>query len=270
MPEVVREIPDIGRLTFEEWPAGSLKPDGEIRTRDYRAYKLNGKRLPSVTTLLGAVLPAPGLIRWAEARGAEGAALCAQAGVLPSNPEDAIHAVRREGLGADAATKKGVDRGLSVHSLLQVYMETGSPPNPIDHLEAHRPFIRAFTKWCLDRNPEPISVEQIVCHELGYAGRMDLRAIIDGEELICDAKTNATGSIWPKAILQAKMYAMADEYCGASESDGELVVVFNAKGEYHELRGVATEDAVHAAVSLYQALKPINASTDAHYKKVRQ
>ena len=266
MPEsegivVERVIPSVGTLTFEQWPVGLKMADGEIRTREYRAYKLDGERLVSVTTLLGAVLPADGLVRWAEEQGARGAWQLAQDNLLPVDADEVMRSVREHELGADAAKLKGATRGLNVHGLLEQYTRTGSPPNPADHPVEHRPYIYGLVRWLLHAKPDPVaeSIEQIVCHpKLGYAGRMDLRATIDGRDLVVDAKTQPKGNIYDKALLQVEMYRWADEYCGAGPADGTLVVVFDREGDFHEMPGVATKRTVQCAVSLHKALKPIN------------
>ncbi len=268
---VVERKLSFGTLTFEEHPAGSRDAKGKLRTRDYRAYKLDGKRLPSVTTLLGAVIPAPGLIRWAEEQGARGAWQLAQDNELPDDEAEVIYAVRSRELGADAARERGAARGVNVHDLLREYLTTGSPPNPTDHDPEHRPYIQAVVRWLLDRKPEPRpdSIEQVVCHpKLGYAGRMDLRATIGLQDLVIDAKTQAKGNIYNKALLQAAMYLEADAYCSGDSAIGTLVVVFDAEGRYHELSGAANPRAVRAAVAMYDALKPLTRAADAHYKKV--
>lgn len=265
---VEREIAGVGTLTFVDEPVGALKPDGTPRSKPYRAYKLNGRRLPSVTTILGATLPAPGLIRWAEEQGARGAWQLAQEGMLPSDVTEVIRAVRQFQLGADSAREQGADRGLDIHSVWECYMRTGSPPKPSEHPEEHRPFLRALTRWLLDRSPEPIedSIERVVCHpELGYAGRMDLRAIIDGRDLVIDGKTQANGGIYDKAVIQARMYAEADVACGEPEPDGTLIVVFDSHGDYHELDGIATRGTVEAVMAHYHHLKPITKLLDDRY-----
>jgi hypothetical protein len=266
---VERVLPGVGTLTFEQWPIGSKTADGEVRTREYRAYKLDGKRLVSVTSLLAAVLPAPGLVKWAEEQGARGVWRLAQDDLLPADAEDVMRTVRKHALGADAAKLQGATRGLNIHGLLEQYARTGSPPNPADHPAEHRPFIRGLVRWLLKARPEPVaeSIEQIVCHpKLGYAGRMDLRAKIGARDLVVDVKTQPKGNIYDKALVQVEMYRWADEYCGAGPADGTLVVVFDATGGFHEMDGVATKRTVTCAVNLYKALRPINNALTRHIR----
>jgi hypothetical protein len=270
---VERVIDGVGTLRFELRPAGSLTDGGEPRRSDWRAYVLDGKRLVSVTTMLEAILPSPGLIRWAEARGAEGAARLASWGELEDvDPTEAINLVRMHRLGADAARKKGADRGISVHALLQDYFETGALPAVADHALEDQGYVMGFSRWVAETDPEPMpgSIERIVCHpSRGYAGRMDARVLRAGKEIVYDAKSHANGVIYPKAMIQAQMYADADEQCGAKRADGTAVVVFDASGGYHDVPGTATSETVECAVAWYHALAEIRAPLDTRNRKMR-
>lgn len=298
----VRELPDGSKLIFEYAPAGFLKKDGEPRREDWRAYffeaahgcdrcdgtgrapsaKRPGKtvqcaqckgtgstrreRLTSVTTLLGYICPKPALVPWAEARGIEGAVEAIRLGEIDphrDSGEIAVARVRALKLGADKARDDAAERGLNVHTLLRIYMEHGAPPNPADHPESHRGYIRAFTRWALAVDPEPLEVEQIVASVRdGYAGRLDLRCRVGGQTVLYDAKTQERAGIYDAGHLQTALYDRAAVACGSDPADELRVVCFAADGEHREMVSVATPEAVDAALAYARAIRPITSACE--------
>jgi hypothetical protein len=224
-----RTLDDGGLIEFEQAPAGWLTKDGAPRRAPWRAYfytpapfpcgdctgsvripgarpettkqcpacKGSGNssrrtRLPSTTTLLDSICPKPGIPPWAEAHGIRGAIAAVRQGLIGQgdSPDDAVAIVREHRLGADAAKKDAADRGINVHALLEEYLTTGAPPKLSGHPAEHRGYIVALTKWLLRTSPEPLAIEQLVAHpEDGYAGRLDLRAMVGGRLITYDAKT---------------------------------------------------------------------------------
>lgn len=221
-------------------------------------------RLPSVTTLLDAICPKAGIPPWAEARGIEGAIEAVRLGLI--DPHDlasaamAVEVVRANQLGADRARDKAADRGLNVHACLEHYMRTGAPPNPADHPPEHWGYLRAMTRFLLKTDPEPESaeVEQLVVHpELGYAGRMDLRARSRGLLIAYDAKTQERGGIYLGAHLQVNLYEQAEVHCGGDPADLLKVVVFAANGEFDEMAADHRPELLDAALDFYREAKPV-------------
>lgn len=296
-----RGLPDGGIIEFEFAPAGWLKPDGNVRLADWRAYyytppitecgpcsgtgRVVGKtprgkkcaacegtgeggkraRMPSVTTLLDAICPKPGLPPWSEARGIEGAIEAVRRGEIDPDDADsaalAVDTVRRLRLGAERARDDAADRGLNIHALLEHYMKTGEPPNPADHPEAHWGYIRALTRWLVEHDPEPVAVEELVCHpEDGYAGRLDLRAIVGGRLITFDAKTQENGGIYLGAHLQVTLYERGAIRCGAEPADALMVVVFDSHGEYDQMAADHGPDLVDIALEFHQSIKPIDSA----------
>jgi hypothetical protein len=309
--QMSRGLPGGGIIEFEFAPAGWLKADGEPRLADWRAYhhtppitecesctgsgRVAGKtavgkkcaacagtgeggkrtRMPSVTTLLDAICPKPGIPPWSEARGIEGAVEAVRRGEI--DPDDresvalAVDTVRALRLGADRARDDAADRGLNVHALLQEYMTTGEPPNPAEHPEAHWGYIRALTRWLVKYDPEPVAIEQLVCHpEDGYAGRLDLRAIVGGRLITYDAKTQERGGIYSGAHLQVNLYERAAVRCGDKPADGLTVVVFDSFGDYAEMPADHGDDLVDLALDFYRAIKPIDSACMSRNYAVRK
>lgn len=314
MEEVkTRDLPDGALIEFEFAPAGFLKRDGEVRLTDYRAYYLTpaartcspcrgggrvfdrserGRkcelcrgtgnesrraRLPSVTTVLDAIMPKPGLPPWAEARGIEGAVQAVRDGLLdPHDLErDPVAVVRGAKLGADRARDEAAERGLNVHAVLEAYMLTGAAPNPADHPVEHHGYIRALTRWLLVRDPQPVAVEHLVASvQDGYAGRLDLRARVKdfGGELLYtfDAKTQERGQIYAGAHVQVSMYERAAVACGDEPADRLAVVVFAANGEFREMAADHSPSVVDQALAFYRAIKPIDSVCESQNRIERE
>lgn len=262
-----RELPDGSVIEFESASAGWLTKKGEPRRKDWRAYYFtpsDGKRVryPSTSTVLDALFPKDGLAPWSEARGIEGAIEAVRLGLIdPTDPASAAMAVgivRSEKLGADRARDEAADRGINIHRLLEVYMETGSPPNPSDHPLDHYGYIRALTRFLLAYDPEPLAVEQLVVHpELGYAGRLDLIARAAGRRVLFDAKTSEKCAVYERAHYQGLMYSLADVACGGEPVDAVEIAVFAANGEFRVMECAASEAKVLAALRHWQESKPV-------------
>lgn len=264
-----RCLPDGSLIEFEIAPAGYLTKTGEVRKRPWRAYHhtpVDGKRqrLISVTTLLDAIMPKGGLVSWAEAKGIEGGVTATRRGEIPADLSlgDAVRRVRQLGLGADAAKQEAATRGLNVHDLLRIYMETGSPPMLDGQPGEHHGYIRALTRFLLRHDPHPVAVEQLVASpDDGYAGRLDLRAFApDGALVTWDAKTQANAGIYAGAHAQVALYERAAVLCGDPPADKLMIVVFAADGEYRVMAADPSLGLVEAALGWYRELRPVDAA----------
>ncbi|HEX3803148.1 MAG TPA: hypothetical protein VHV75_09930 [Solirubrobacteraceae bacterium] len=304
-----RELPE-GDLFFEAAPAGWLTADGEIRRKDHRAYywaptggcpgcegvgrvpsekrpapntiqcpqcKGSGEpgrsRLVSVTTLLEPITNKGGLPRWYEARGIEGTVVAYQRGLIEPEvfPEDVVEIVRGAKLGAENARDNAATRGLNVHALLEEYMLTGNGPRMGEHLPEHHGYIQSLCSWLLAKDPEPESVEQLVCSPVNrYAGRRDLVARVDGRRIGYDAKTQENGGIYLGAHLQVRLYEDAAVEIGDDPCDDLAIVVFAANGEWREMECQATAGTAHAALTYYGAVRPIESACEGQNRIERQ
>lgn len=298
-----REVPG-GIIEFESAPAGYLTADGERRRRDHRAYywtasddcaaccgtgrqpsekrpapatvkckACNGVGTPkrtrkvSVTTLLDAILPKPGLPPWSEARGIEGVIHAMRGGLIDAStdPADAVKIVREAKLGADREKKLAADRGLNVHALLEHYMLTGNAPDLCEHPVEHHGYVQGLCRWLLKNDPEPECVEQLVCDPVaGYAGRRDLVARIDGRRIGWDAKTQENAGIYTGAHVQLQMYERGAIACGDEPCDELRVVVFAADGGFREMLCEAMPRTVEVALEWYREVSPIDSLCEGH------
>jgi hypothetical protein len=274
-----RELPDGGLIEFEEAPVGFLTKAGEPRKAPWRAYyytPADGQRgrLPSTTGIIDLILAKPGLPPWSEARGIEGLLTAIQSGAIdPANMTagQAIEAVRALKLGADAAKKRAAERGLNVHALLEEYMLTGNAPSLKGHLDEHRGYIVALTNWLIAADPEPVAVEQLVVSpEDGYAGRLDLRAMIRGALVAVDLKTQEKAAIYPGAHYQVALYERAAVLCGDEPADRKMVVVLAANGDHREMPADHDDWRIDAALAHYRGCKPINAVCESYNRVERK
>lgn len=262
-----------GLIEYEAAPAGWLTKAGTPRLKDWRAYywtpagKGRRVRLPSVSTLLDVVCPKDGLPWWAEARGIEGAIEAIRRGELdphdPASAANAVDTVRALRLGADRARDDAADRGINLHALLEHYMLMGESPDIGQHPVEHHGYIRALARWLMKARPEPKAVEQLVCDpDAMYAGRLDLRAHIDGVLTTVDLKTQVRAGIWRRAHLQVGLYERAAVKNGAIPADRLLIVVLAEDGEFREMECEAIDETIDAALCFYREVQPIDSACE--------
>lgn len=208
----------------------------EYRDASHRYWlHADGGRVPavSVTSALK-VLDKPALLKWAEDAGAEGAARLAAMGELEHvPPSEAGDRVRLHKLGMDAKRDAGADRGTAVHNVLEFWAREQAVPDLADYPAEVRGYVQGLCMFLLAAHPKPTGVERFVgsvTHT--YAGRLDLRADLDGRDCIVDLKTNPKGRVYDEAHLQARAYALADVECGAETPDGIVIVAVGEDGSF--------------------------------------
>jgi hypothetical protein len=208
----------------------------EYRDASHRYWlHTEGSRAPaiSVTSALK-VLSKDALLKWAEAAGAEGAARLAALGELKHiPPSEAINLVRLHKLGMDAKRDAGADRGTAVHQVLEFWAREHTIPDLDDFPGEVRGYVQGLCSWLLLTQPKPLSVERFVgsiTHN--YAGRLDLRATLDGRDCLCDLKTNPKGRVYDEAHLQAIAYSVADQECGSPQPEGIVIVAVGEEGTF--------------------------------------
>lgn len=148
-------------------------------------YRHGGQRLPSVTTILGA-LDAPGLDRWR-----------VNQALMGINPYEDRRA-------ADAGTLTHAAISWALDPDNNAYPDTsGFPPDVV--AEAIAAF-KAWRAWEAAHEVKPILIEcQMANKALGYAGTLDFFGLIDGVPTVADWKTSA--AIYPDYFTQAAAYA---------------------------------------------------------------
>jgi hypothetical protein len=204
-----------------------------------RFYEVEGRRLPSVTTILQAVAK-PALIPWAanqertavsEAAADLYAAWAAQADRqrVPL-PRSAYLATLHANLGQVRAHQKTLakagDIGSETHKLIEWTMRTAmgaaAGPKPAVCDEALWGFM-AFEDWAKAVSFKPVLIERTVYSLThGYAGTMDVLARVDGQLTLVDFKTGK--GIYPEAHLQSAAYSVALTEMGYQAPTAALIV----------------------------------------------
>ncbi len=148
---------------FHETERADGKGMRPVTLRDAR--KVNA--LPSVTNLLN-VLSKPGLDAWRIEQGIISAL------TLPRRDDEPLDAfAHRVVVDMGEQVTKAADLGSAIHAAIEVYLQTGEPPENPEVLRLFDP-----VKLWIDDHIERVGlVETVAVHpQLGYAGRIDLVA----------------------------------------------------------------------------------------------
>jgi hypothetical protein len=171
-------------------------------------YRLDGKWVDGVTTLIKGGMPAPALMYWSARSVAE---------YVAANREQ-VERLYEMGAGPMVAALKEVPwqardeaavKGTDVHMLAEQIVggeEVDVPEHLVSHVEACVAFL---DEWAI----KPLLVEESVAsREHGYAGTLDLVAESKHAPLaIFDYKTSKSG-IFAEAAFQENAYAHAEFY----------------------------------------------------------
>lgn len=210
-----RVIPGVGTLAFEEEPHHRYWLLAEEAKRR--------RRLPSVTQIVNATFAKGGLVKWAA----------------------------KLGPAYEQARDQAAERGKSVHRFVEYFLAHGELLETADLPEDWQPYIASAAAFLWDFPLAPVSTELLVCHpELGYAGRLDLVAVVDGARTLLDFKTNPAARIYREAHVQAAGYAIAAERCGDPPIERTLLVGIGPDG-YQLVEGLDAAKAWGGALALY-------------------
>lgn len=182
-------------------------------------YYLEGKHIPSVTTILGN-LSKPGLVWWSAKVGAEAVKewweehalinLVERLKVAQVDEEDIETLYNLARYQHSKKLQKAATKGSLVHNAVEQFHE--------DFFNAERPTderaaiaFDAFVEWWSEHGFTMVSTERkIVGRNNDYAGRMDLLCRSeDGDLYVCDMKTS--NGIYLESIVQNAAYADAVE-----------------------------------------------------------
>lgn len=213
-----------------------------IERRNYgkgHSYKIDGKKVPGVTTILGATVPKPALINWAADTTAAFAVDYWEAlgELTPSKRLDRLKKARYE----DRDT--AANRGTQVHAIAEQYVAGVEVEIP-DELDGH---VRSYQRFIEEWNVEEVHTEVVVANRATwYCGTVDLIAdLVDGHRWLLDLKTSRSG-IFPETALQLTAYEHAEVYATAEK--GAL--------EEHPMAelGITHVGAVHVTADGYELI----------------
>jgi PD-(D/E)XK nuclease superfamily protein len=200
-------------------------------TRD-RFYTIEGRRLPSVTTILD-VIAKPALGPWyakQERRYFEAAMLEVLSKPGARDPEYVLSAVVDAVGGVKAADRekqRAATIGTAIHAGIEWQLRTrlGEDAGPEPVLpDAAAWAVESWKDWAKTIALEPLAIERTVyCEACGYAGTLDLYARVEGALTVLDWKSGR--AIYPEAFLQNVAYRHAAKRQGLPSSQGLIVRV---------------------------------------------
>ncbi len=189
-------------------------------------YKLDGKPLTGVTTILG-VIAKPALIQWAsnmacgyvreQVKGEE----TIPVSMLETILKDASLAHRRK-------KEKSADIGTLAHEWIEEYIAGNNPPEPSKEVKV---MTDNFLKWEKEVKPKFLESEMRVYSEkYWYAGTLDLIVEIDGEIWVGDIKTSS--GIYPEHFYQTAAYQNALQEMGKYPNiKGSIIINIRKDGK---------------------------------------
>jgi hypothetical protein len=199
-----------------------MTPESLVERVSFRdvdhSYHLDGKRIPSVTTILGN-LSKPGLPSWAARVGAEAVRdliLDLDLSVVEDWNETSLEQFAAEAYDLARSSHNRIKnragaKGSIVHDAVQRYHEdffTAEPPDAEAEPHAAAAW-EAFIAWWSTSGLACVSTERkIVSADGTYAGRLDMLCEDeDGYLYVCDIKTS--NGIHPEHVYQNAGYAKA-------------------------------------------------------------
>jgi hypothetical protein len=208
----------------------ALSPDRVTQRDRARFYPINGRLLPSVTTILD-ILAKPGLGPWyakEERRYFETAMLDVLSKPGARDPEYVLAAVAEAVSGfkaADREKQRAATIGTAVHAGIEWHLRTrlGEDAGPEPRLPDPAAWaVESWKDWARAVVLEPLAIERpVYCEDCGYAGTIDLYARVNGIPTVLDWKSGK--AIYPEAFLQNVAYRHAAARLGMPSEQGLIV-----------------------------------------------
>lgn len=157
--------------------------------------------------------------------------------------------------------------GQNVHEKVLEALAAGERiPSLADVEEAERGYAQGIMGWWAEVQPESIASEFVVLSgEHGFAGRIDLLAVIDGKRTIVDLKT---GFIGEGAYAQLAGYELAALESGYGPVEATALLKVTDEGEHYTLPGLLSPDSFARAVALYREAKALQKVSRDQWKAV--
>lgn len=185
------------------------------------AYRLDGKRIKGVTSLIGAGLPKPALVKWAGNFVADH--VIDNFGDVQDSYAHNREALRYElrGLPSQKRDTAGA-RGSEIHEVAQEIIHGREVQVP-DRL---LPYVTGYVKFLDEFGVQPIITEvSVASRQHWYAGRIDCVATIGalgGVVSALDWKTST--NVYGATALQVSAYSNAEFYVTDEDPDHEIVM----------------------------------------------
>ncbi len=226
-------------------------------------YKLNGKRMTGVTTILG-VINKPALVGWAARVAVEHIESIWHGGVLYTRKD--VKEVLEEAKGMHLRKKEaGGTKGTDAHSKVEDYVKErierfkGIPvalgPTYPDQT------IAPFAQWAVDNKIRFLDSERkFYSKSLFVAGTADLLFEKDGKRYVGDVKTFK--KLWDRTpMFQCAGYALLAQEMGEPKFDGYCVLRLSEDGSFEDKWSYDVEGDTRgfmACVELYRQLNQWN------------
>lgn len=169
------------------------------------SYRLDGKPVEGVTTIIGNGVPKPALVGWAIRETATFAAHNLELlGQL--RPDERIDLLR----GAPYRDRdRAANRGTEVHAVAEKLLHGQAVEVP-EELSGHAD---SYVQFLNDWQVAPVLSEAVVVsRRYRYMGTLDLICdLADGQRWLLDIKTNKSG-VFPETALQLAAYRYAETY----------------------------------------------------------
>ena len=151
-----------------------------------------------------------------------------------ANGEGLLDAVKQTDWRPDRKRDAAGKRGNSVHDALEKLAQDGTVPDPSDYPVEERGHVRSLVRWFLRYRPSFVATEVMVgSRRHMYAGRYDIRALIDCERLGVDGSDTLDGcalclidlktskGTYPEThFVQLEGYELASVEMGFAPTDG--------------------------------------------------
>jgi len=218
-------------------------------------YKLNGKRMTGITTVLQTIAK-PMLIPWAAKMAVEYIKKDIDKRIkkstdIKSEPmlvitdDDEIESLYKtleEAKNAHRHTKeKAGELGTNVHGIIEGLINSVMESNNgfiLEETESKEKQVQHFIDWALKHKVKFLSTEQqLYSKELFVAGTCDFICEIDGEKFVGDLKTS--GAIYAEYLYQVGAYRMMLEEMGEKDFSGAIIVRLGKDGKFDEDKDVA-------------------------------
>lgn len=180
----------------------------------WHLYRLDGRRVPSVTTIVNGGVPKPALVGWA-------AKVVAEAVAAQPSTVDAVRDLGHDALVAalvalpDQNKRAAGLRGTDIHRFAELVVHGEAVTPPAEIAEA----VAGYAAWLDLSGFRADLTERTVANRLfGYAGRFDVVGVMAGERWLIDVKTSR--AVYGDTSLQVAAYARAEFYVG---EDGDEV-----------------------------------------------
>lgn len=189
------------------------KPKKETKVSEHTVYKVGGKRVPGVTTVLNNLgWKTRGLMYWAAAE-------------------------VRAGNDPFAVRDKAADVGTLAHAMIEEHITGDKKIDEMEYspndMEMAKLAYNAYVKWEKQHEVKPVGSEiQLVSKEHKFGGTLDLVAKVDGVPSLVDFKTSK--AMYPDHVIQLAAY----QELWRENNDGEvlephLLRVSKIDGSFH-------------------------------------